>query len=95
MPKPSKTDWERIKAMSDEDIDYSDIPPLDEEFWKNAILWPREKQQITLEPDVAAFFKSQGEGIQNTVNNVLRQYVESQKHIPVIQQRQRHKLIPR
>ena len=32
----SKTDWKRIKNMKDEDIDYSDIPELDKEFWDNA-----------------------------------------------------------
>ena len=29
----SKTDWPRIKAMKDEDIDYSDIPQLDANFF--------------------------------------------------------------
>ncbi|MDR0829530.1 MAG: hypothetical protein LBN95_05395 [Prevotellaceae bacterium] len=30
---PSYTDWERLRNMKDEDIDYSDIPPLtDEDF---------------------------------------------------------------
>ncbi|MDR3296992.1 MAG: hypothetical protein LBS94_02015 [Prevotellaceae bacterium] len=27
---PSLTDWERVKNMRDEDIDYSDIPELDD-----------------------------------------------------------------
>ena len=26
----------RLEALSDEDIDYSDIPELDEDFWQNA-----------------------------------------------------------
>ena len=30
--KESKTDWKRIDAMADKDIDYFDIP----EFWDNA-----------------------------------------------------------
>ncbi len=30
----SETDWERLENMSDEDIDYSDIPPLTEEQLK-------------------------------------------------------------
>ena len=34
--RKSKTDWARIDAMKDDDIDYSDIPELDEKFWKNA-----------------------------------------------------------
>ncbi len=27
-----KTDWKRLDAMTDEDIDYSDIPEFDEKF---------------------------------------------------------------
>lgn len=44
LSKQSKTDWARIDAMQDEDIDYSDISPLTEEFFKNAVVrWPCEK----------------------------------------------------
>ena len=32
MKKPSETDWARIDQMTDEEIDTSDIPPLDEAF---------------------------------------------------------------
>jgi hypothetical protein len=34
LSKQSKTDWARIDAMKDEDIDYSDIPPLTDDFFK-------------------------------------------------------------
>ncbi|NER52295.1 MAG: hypothetical protein F6J92_37780 [Symploca sp. SIO1A3] len=34
----SRTDWARIDAMRDEDIDTSDIPPLSEEFFTKAQL---------------------------------------------------------
>lgn len=36
MKKPSKTDWEALASMTDEEIDYSDIPPLPEAFFKKA-----------------------------------------------------------
>ncbi len=36
MNKPSGTDWERVDALTDEEIDTSDIPPLTEEFFKRA-----------------------------------------------------------
>jgi hypothetical protein len=32
-----KAELTRLRAQPDEDIDYSDIPPLSEEFWKNAV----------------------------------------------------------
>ena len=34
----SRTNWAAIEAMTDEDIDYFDIPPLTDEFFKNATL---------------------------------------------------------
>jgi hypothetical protein len=36
LPKMPASDLERIDRMTDADIDYSDIPELDEEFFKNA-----------------------------------------------------------
>ena len=33
LPQLSKTDLARIDRMKDEDIDYSDIPPLGDEFF--------------------------------------------------------------
>ena len=43
-----RTDWKRIDAMRDEDIDTSDIPPLDESFFKNAkVVMPLGKTQLT------------------------------------------------
>jgi len=38
MKNISKTDWARIDAMRDEDIDTSDIPPLSKEFFTKAQL---------------------------------------------------------
>jgi len=35
---PLKERQEKFMQMSDENIDYSDIPPLDDEFFKNAKL---------------------------------------------------------
>jgi uncharacterized protein (DUF4415 family) len=82
MKKRSRTDWKRIDAMRDEDIDFSDIPKLGPDFFKNAILWPGPKKQITLriDPDVLAFFRKHGRGYQTTINAVLRKYVEAQKN---------------
>lgn len=34
MSNSSKTDWDRVGAMSDEMIDTSDIPPLSESFFE-------------------------------------------------------------
>lgn len=77
--KQSMTDWKRIDAMRDEDIDLSDDPELGPDFFANAILWPGPKEQITLrlDPDVLKFFRKQGRGYQTTINAVLRKYMEA------------------
>lgn len=81
MKRPSRRDWKRVDAMRDEDIDYSDIPKQGADFFKNAILWPGPKRQITLriDPDVLTFFRERGRGYQTTMNAVLRKYMEAQK----------------
>ena len=82
MKKRSKTDWARVKAMKDPEIDFSDSPPLEKDFFKKAVLWPGTKKQITLrlDPDIIKFFKKQGRGYQSTINAVLRKYVEVHSH---------------
>lgn len=82
MKKPSRTDWTRVDALQDEDIDTSDIPPLDADFFAEAELrLPSAKPSITirLDPDVLDWFKGQGKGYQTRINAVLRRYVEAQK----------------
>jgi uncharacterized protein (DUF4415 family) len=81
MKTKSRSDWERINAMKDEDIDLSESPELDAAFFKEAVVWPTQKKQITLrlDPDILDFFKSQGRGYQTAINKVLRRYVEAQK----------------
>lgn len=76
-----KSDLKRLDAMTDADIDYSDIPPTDEKFWANAEVFIGGKQAISLrvDPDVLLFYKEQGKGYQTAMNRVLRQYMEAHK----------------
>ena len=80
MKKRSKTDLAKVEAMKDTEIVYSDIPQLDDDFFKKAVVWPGPKKQVTLrlDPDVLEFFRSQGKGYQSRINAVLRKYVEAQ-----------------
>ena len=34
--KRSRTDWQRVETMKDQDIDVSDNPELDEQFFREA-----------------------------------------------------------
>lgn len=82
MKRVSRTDWKRVDALKDEEIDTSDIPVLDKDFFAEAELRiPGAKPSVTirLDPDVLDWFKSQGKGYQTRINAVLRRYVEAQK----------------
>jgi len=76
----SRTNWQALDSMSDEDIDYSDIPPLTDEFFEKAILQippALAKNVIHLDPDVIAWFKSQNKDYQTAINDILRRHIES------------------
>jgi uncharacterized protein (DUF4415 family) len=58
-----------LSEMKDNKIDYSDIPPLDDTFWKNAARNPLYKPvktstTVRVDADVPAWLKSQGKGYQ-------------------------------
>ncbi len=71
-----------IAALDDKDIDFSDIPEIDREFWKNAeLVDPDKTQQVTLriKRTVLEFFKAGGKGYQTRINQVLESYVKSRR----------------
>ena len=51
LKKKSGADWERLVNMADEEIDYSDIPPLGEKFFKKGKLCIPGKRLITVPID--------------------------------------------
>jgi uncharacterized protein (DUF4415 family) len=68
----------RRAVQPDSEIDFSEIPPLNESFWKNAVRNPfyrPVKQQLTvrLDADVVAWLRRQGKGYQTRLNRLLRQ----------------------
>jgi uncharacterized protein (DUF4415 family) len=72
---------EELAALPDDQIDYSDIPELDDDFWANAkVTMPRTKEQISIkiDRDVLDFFRKDGPGYQTRMNAVLRSFVEAQ-----------------
>jgi uncharacterized protein (DUF4415 family) len=73
-----KSDLARVDKLRDEDIDYSDIPELDDEvFAQPLVQWPPKKETITIrvDSDVLGWFKEQGRGYQTRMNQVLRRYM--------------------
>ena len=79
----SQTRLKELASRSDQQIDYSDIPELDEAFFEKAkIVRPAaDKRQITIriDADVLDWFRDQGKGYQTHMNAVLKAYMHSQK----------------
>ena len=85
LTEKDKRELAKLAALPDSDIDYSDIPPLTEKFWKNAIrnpLYRPRKQQVTLriDADVLAWLRRQGKGYQSRLNALLRNAMIEQLH---------------
>ncbi|WP_158925354.1 BrnA antitoxin family protein [Acidisphaera sp. S103] len=73
-----------IAATTDRDIDFSDMPELDDAFWQNArLVEPDRTQSVTLrvKKSVLEAYKAQGKGYQTRMNAVLESYARTlQKH---------------
>ena len=80
MSKSSKTNWDLLAKMEDQDIDTSDIPELGDDFFQNAELRVPVKKPVTirLDADVLEWFKAGGKGYQTRINQLLRKYMETQ-----------------
>lgn len=89
----SQTNWERVRAMTDEEI-ATDAPPLlSEDFWERAELRlpdgtrrPAGRERaapvtvpVTMDADVLAWFQSQGAGCEARMRAALRLYAEAHK----------------
>lgn len=81
--KTSQTDWARLEAMTDaeveasiaDDPDWAEFKDID---WSDVVLvMPVKKKAISIrvDEDVLDFFKQGGEGYQRRMNAVLRSYM--------------------
>lgn len=80
--RESRTDWKKLATQSDAEIDTSDVPELDKDFFRHAkVRMPEAKQMVSLrlDSDVLDWFRRQGKGYQTKINAVLRAYVEAHK----------------
>jgi uncharacterized protein (DUF4415 family) len=82
----SKTDWARLRKMTDADIDFSDSPEISPERFAKAVAHKnlpgaKSKTQLTLrlDTDVVAWFRAQGPGYQTRINALLRAYREAHR----------------
>jgi uncharacterized protein (DUF4415 family) len=84
VPK-GKTDWRRVKALTDEEIeaavrDDPDAAPICDEAWFEhaELVIPAHLKHlwVQIDEDLMAWFRQQGEGWPAKINAALREYVE-------------------
>ena len=90
MSNTSRTDWARIDAMSDDEIDTSDIPPLTDDFFANAKLKMSSSSLATVairvDPETLLWFQSKGEEAEQHMAAALRVYAQAQKNVTDVRQ---------
>ena len=88
MKKISKSMQQELTAlalMSDSEIDFTDIPPTQENDWlgaERAKFYRPVKQQLTvrIDSDILDWLKSQGKGYQSRLNEILRSAMLEKTH---------------
>jgi uncharacterized protein (DUF4415 family) len=84
LKKQSETDWTRLEAMTDEEIDISDIPPLGEKFFANAKLrMPKGKVSVLLNVDEETndWYRAQGDEAKELMTVALKIYAEAHREM--------------
>jgi uncharacterized protein (DUF4415 family) len=84
----SRTDWTKVDAMTEAELEASINADPDDVHeapdWSRAVLGlPPRKEHINIrvDADVLAWFRQTGRGYQTRMNNVLRAFVESRRHM--------------
>lgn len=85
LPKDTRTDWARVDALTDEEIEAAaladpDAPPMDvdaPDFWEEVVVVIPSKKLVCLriDQDILDWFREQGKGYQTRMNAVLRSYM--------------------
>ena len=83
----SATDWKRIRAMKDSDIDLSEVPEVTPEMFARAVVRrglkavkPRKVQlTVRVDRDVLDWYRSRGRGYQTQINALLRAFMEASR----------------
>ncbi|RZI54118.1 MAG: cytoplasmic protein [Pseudomonas sp.] len=80
-----KTELEALATMPDSQIDHTDIPPLTDDFWKQATKNPfyrptKQATTVRVDADVLLWLKGQGKGYQTRINAILREAMLQSLH---------------
>ena len=80
-----KAELAALAVLPDSQIDHSDIPPLTDEFWKQATRNPfykptKQATTVRVDADVLMWLKGQGKGYQTRINTILREAMLQSLH---------------
>lgn len=81
LPQLSEEERSRLVAMTDEQIDFSDISETDETFWSvdEVIQANKKPVYLCLDEDIVDWLKAHGKTYQSQINAILRHYVKAQQ----------------
>ena len=78
-----QTDWARVDAMTEEELEASiDFEEEGEPDWTTiTVELPLRKKSFTMryDPDILEWFRAKGPGYQSLMNAVLRSYVQAHR----------------
>ena len=82
LTKEKQAELKALQKLPDTEIDYSDLPPVDD--WSGAVVGRfyrpvKEAVTIRLDANVLAWLKQGGKGYQTRVNRILRAVMERQR----------------
>ena len=83
------TDFERLDAMTDKDIDFSDLPEATPEMLARGVVvpplkirGPKEELPLRVDRDIAKWFQDMGPEYHGVINFLLRRYMQEQLRKP-------------
>jgi uncharacterized protein (DUF4415 family) len=82
MNNTSRTNWKRVDALTEDEIDTSDVPALTEEFfsksqWRTPV--PSLNVLVQVDAQTLAWFQAQGEDYEKRMAAALRIYAQAHK----------------
>jgi uncharacterized protein (DUF4415 family) len=87
LPPIANERLDELKVLAerpDSEIDYSEIPELDEAFWARAVPNPffqpvKKHTSVYIDADILVWLKSRGKGYQAHMNAILREAMLREK----------------
>jgi uncharacterized protein (DUF4415 family) len=80
----SQTNWARLDALKEKDIDLTDTPEITPQMFAKAVVRrglkpvpPKAQVTLRVDSDVLEWFKEQGQGYQTRINALLRAYMDA------------------